>query len=150
MHGPRWRNNFEERGHRITVSRSAILDVLSKKRGHLTAEDVFFEVRKIQRGIGIATVYRTLDLLVQMGLVCKFDFGDGRAKYELISDKKGHHHHLICKNCGCVIDYDSFLDEETGLVKKIEKELSQKHGFKIDAHQLDFYGLCKNCQKEVK
>ncbi len=150
MHGPRWRNNFEERGYRITASRSAILDVLSKKRCHLTAEDVFFEVRKIQKGIGIATVYRTLDLLVQMGLVCKFDFGDGRARYELASGEKGHHHHLICRNCGRIINYDDFLTEETGLVKKIEKELSQKHSFEIDAHQLDFYGLCKDCQKEVK
>ena len=149
MPGPRWRGNFKERGHRMTGPRDAILDVVNKKQGHLTADDIFFEVRKSYPGIGIATIYRTLDLFVRMGLVNKFDFGGGKSRYEFASKEK-HHHHLVCKNCGRVVDYDSFLDEETELIKKIEAELNRKHDFKIDSHQLDFYGLCKSCQREVK
>jgi Fur family ferric uptake transcriptional regulator len=144
--GPWWHNKFSSEGLRLTLPRQAIMDILNKSNKHLSAEDIYFTVHKKYPGIGLTTIYRTLDLLLTMGVLYKFDFGDGKARYELISKMGEHHHHLICKRCGKIIDYDEFLEEEKGLVKKIENTLSKKHRFKIDSHQLHFYGLCSNCQ----
>ena len=141
---------LKESGYRLTMPRRIILDVLSKTSKHLSAEEIYIEAHKVYPNIGLTTVYRTLDLLAQMGLILKFDFGDNRARYELASgsDEKGHHHHIVCTGCGKVIDYDDFLDEETELVERAEKGLSEKFGFRVTNHVIQFYGLCSECQKE--
>ncbi|OGW40722.1 MAG: ferric uptake regulation protein [Nitrospirae bacterium RBG_13_39_12] len=147
---PWWQGKFRGCGYRLTIPRGAILDVLSKTSKHLSAEDVYLEVHKVYPSIGLTTVYRTLELLVQMGLVFKFDFGDGRARYELAEGPKGigHHHHLVCTGCGRVIDYTDFIDEEIELLKQTEKGLSKKYKFKITNHLVQFYGLCDKCKSE--
>jgi Fur family ferric uptake transcriptional regulator len=101
--------------------------------------------------IGLTTVYRTLDLLVQVGVVFKFDFGDGRARYELLDhfSKKAHHHHLICTSCKTIIDYDDFVHEELDLIQKTENALSERHNFQISGHMMQFYGLCDECRKRM-
>ena len=133
----------------MTVGREAILDILSRANDHLSAEETYMRVHRTYPAIGLASVYRTLDMLVDLGLVYKFDFGDGRARYELADEIKGkaHHHHLVCTNCGKVIDYTDFVDEELALLKKTEEALSQKHRFKIKNHLIQFYGLCPNCSR---
>ena len=145
-----WRGHFRDAGFRITVPRQTILEFLSKTKRHLSAEDIFIEVHKRYPAIGLTTVYRTLELLVNMGLVFKFDFGDGRARYELAEGPKAieHHHHLICTSCGRVIDYTAFVEQEIELVKKIEKELSRKYSFNINSHQIQFLGMCQECQNK--
>ena len=143
-----WRHRFDGHGYRLTVPREAILDVLHSTTDHLSAEDIYFIVHKAYPNIGLTTVYRTLELLVRMGLVFKFDFGDDRSRYELSEGPKGQrHHHLVCKRCGRVIDYTDFIEDELELVKRTEKGLSQKFGFKITNHVIQFCGLCANCQK---
>ena len=97
--------------------------------------------------MGLTTVYRTLELLVRMGIVSKFDFGDGRARYELAQGPRTkHHHHLVCTKCGRIIDYTDFINKEVELLNKTEKALSDKHKFKINSHQIYFLGLCERCQ----
>ncbi|MBN2406314.1 MAG: transcriptional repressor [Elusimicrobia bacterium] len=128
-----------------TVSRQAILDVFAKKSGHLTADDVYMCIRKNSPGMGIATVYRNLEFLREQGLLSKYNFGEGSAHYELNDDEREHHHHLICKSCGKVIDYSEFVDRELKLIKDTEKELSKKHKFDIESHELCFYGKCSSC-----
>ena len=141
-----WAHRFRGRGCRITVPRQAILDLLSSSSKHLSAEDIYLSVHKTCPGIGLTTVYRTLELLEQMELIHKFDFGDGRSRYELIEGPKStHHHHLICTGCGRVIDYSDFIEEELKLVKQVEDALSKKHNFKINTHKVHFYGLCSKC-----
>ncbi|GAG31027.1 unnamed protein product, partial [marine sediment metagenome] len=110
------------------------------------------KVHNIYPAIGLTTVYRTLDLLINMGLIFKFDFGDGRARYELTRGTKepSHHHHLICTKCGRIIDYTDFVDEELELLKKTEKELSRKCNFEIKNHTIQFYGLCDKCSDKEK
>lgn len=144
-----WQGKFRGCGYRFTVPRGAILDVLSATSRHLSAEDVYVEVHKNHPNIGLTTVYRTLELLIQMGLVSKSDFGDKRARYELNKDREGdnHHHHLVCTKCGRVIDYTEFIDDEVELLKKTEKGLSKKYDFKITDHLIQFYGLCDKCKK---
>ncbi|KPK96287.1 ferric uptake regulation protein [bacterium SM23_31] len=147
---PWWQGRFRGYGYRMTVPREAIVGVLSETSKHLSAEDIFLEVHKVYPSIGLTTIYRTLELLVQMGLVFKFDFGDKRARYELAEGPKGkrHHHHLVCIGCDTVIDYTDFIDEEIELLGQTEKGLSKKFNFKITNHLIQFYGLCKRCQNK--
>ena len=124
-----WHMRFIDAGFRMTLPRQAIMEVLSNTTEHLSAEEIYLKVRKRYPGIGLTTVYRTLDILVNMGLISKFDFGDGRARYELSETSKGpkpHHHHLVCRECGKIIDYTEFIDDEVELINNIQKKLSEK------------------------
>jgi len=143
---------FRGCGYRLTLPRQAILDILNKTAKHLSAEEIYHEVHKIHFSSGMATIYRTLELLVELGLVSKFDFGDGKARYELNkrAEDKEHHHHLVCVSCQRIINYTDFIDDEVELLKKTENSLSKKYNFKILKHIIQFYGLCDKCQSKVK
>lgn len=143
-----WRDRLAGRGARITGPRSVIIGVMQESEGHLSASEIYMKAHKINPGIGLTTVYRTLDILSQAGIVQKFDFGDGTARFELSDDpdKTGHHHHhLVCRSCGKIIDYSDFIKEEIEFIRKTEKELSKKHNFKIEYHMIRFYGTCGEC-----
>lgn len=149
--GKWWYGEFRGGGFRITIPRQIILQVLDEAKKHLSAEDIYLKVHQIYPTIGLTTVYRTLELLVSMGLVFKFDFGDGRARYELSrggKDTSSHHHHLICTNCGRIIDYNDFVEEELELIRKTEKELERKYNFVIKNHTIQFYGRCNKCNTD--
>ncbi|MCK4905118.1 transcriptional repressor [bacterium] len=138
---------FRHHGFRCTLPREVILDILYKTKSHLSAEDIYFKIHPLHPQIGLTTVYRTLDLLSRMGAITKFDFGDGKARYELIkTGNDSHHYHLVCRKCNRVVDYSDFVKEETRLIKEIGKELSKKYNFKIDSHQIHFQGLCNKCR----
>jgi len=145
-----WHGELRGCGYRVTIPRQIILQVLDESKGHLSAEDIYIKVHDIYPAIGLTTVYRTLELLVNMGLVAKFDFGDGRARYELTHGSKipVHHHHLVCTKCGRIINYTDFIDEEVELFKRTEKILSKKHNFDIKNHTVQFYGLCDKCSSK--
>jgi Fur family ferric uptake transcriptional regulator len=141
---------FKGCGYKITVGRQAILDILSKANKHLSAEDIYLKVHEVYPSVGLTTVYRTLDILQNLGLIIKHDFGDGRARFELSQGEKsdGHHHHLVCTNCNRVIEYKDFIDREVTLLKETEKELSKKYNFNITSHLIQFYGLCEKCNSK--
>jgi len=141
-----WRHRFRGCGYRLTFPRQTILEFLNKTSKHLSAKEIYSAIHKIYPTIGLATIYRTLDLLVQMGLLKKFDFGDGQSRYELASGIKKNHHHLVCIKCGKIIDYDDFVKEEIELVKKMEEALSKKYNFDIKDHKIQFYGVCDKCK----
>ena len=143
---PWWHGKFRGCGYRITLGREVILDILAKADTHLSAEDIYMKAHSQYPNIGLTTIYRTLDILANLGLIYKFDFGDGRARYELTKGPKGtHHHHLICTGCNRVIDYTDFINEEVELLRQTEKGLSKKYNFKIINHLIQFYGLCSKC-----
>ncbi len=145
-----WHSRLRGGGYRLTVPRRAILALLGKTSKHLSAEEIYIAVRKTYPAIGLTTVYRTLEVLVEMGIVSKLDFGQGRARYELRGRpfEEIHHHHLICKGCNKVIDYTDFVKEERGLIEKTEKFLERKYNFEINEHRLQFYGLCNKCKRK--
>lgn len=146
---PCWHKRFRGCGYRLTIPRQAIIDVLHKTNKHLSAEDVYLEVHKSFPQVGLTTVYRTLELLAQMDIIFRSDFGDGRARYELVEGPKGaHHHHLICTGCKKVIDYSEFIEDEIEFLKRAEKGLAKKHNFDIKNHLIQFYGLCEKCKKK--
>ena len=136
-----------ESGYRMTSARKAIFDVLSQTRGHLSAEEIYMKVHAFYPSIGLASVYRTLQILVNIGLIFKFDFGDGRARFEVVEGPSGrdHHHHFICNSCGRVIDYSDFIAEEVAFLKKVEEGLAKKYEFRITNHNIQFYGICNTC-----
>lgn len=144
---PRWAGRFKGCGYRLTIPRQAVYEVLRRTEKHLSADDVFMEVRKLYPGVGLTSIYRTLELLVKIGDVTKFDFGDGRSRYELGENAKGigHHHHLVCTGCGRIVDYTDFIKDEIELLQRTEKGLSKKFNFKIKNHLIQFYGLCEKC-----
>lgn len=146
MGPPWWHGRLKGCGYRITIGRQAILDILAAEESHLSAEDIYTRIRKACPGIGLTTVYRTIDILNDMGLVHRLDFGDGRSRYELAEGpKKRHHHHLICTGCNKAINYTDFIEEEIKLLKETEKGLSKKYKFRITGHRIEFYGLCERC-----
>ncbi|HBE72948.1 MAG TPA: ferric uptake regulation protein [candidate division Zixibacteria bacterium] len=136
-------------GQRLTAPRQAIYQALSGAQGHLSADEIFLRVRGRMPGIGLATVYRNLELLRTGGHIRSVDAGDGKARYELhqAAGGPGHHHHLICRQCGQVIDYMDFEKDELALVKKLETQLSGKYKYQIAEHDITFYGTCPNCAK---
>ncbi|HOJ30561.1 MAG TPA: Fur family transcriptional regulator [bacterium] len=151
--GPPWAHKlFRGHGLRCTLPRDVILNFLLNTEEHLSAEDIYIHIHKKHPDIGLTTVYRTLEVLNRMGIIEKFDFGDRRARYEVVHHvhDKGHHHHIVCKTCGRIQDYQDFMEEETQLIKKIEKKLEQKHNFNITGHMIQFYGLCPECSKKMK
>jgi len=144
---PWWHVKLRAWGHRTTIPRNAVIELLDRSTKHPSAEEIYLAVHRTHPGIGLTTVYRTLELIEQMGIIRKLFFGDGWSRYE-ISDGPHwrYHHHLFCMKCGKVMDYTDFVTEQQRLLKKIGEVLSKKYKFKISTHQLHFYGLCQKCR----
>lgn len=142
-----WEKEFDYFNKRVTPYRRAIIEIFEEEGRHLSAEEVYILLKKKQEKVGIATVYRNLDLLSRMGLLHRVNFGDGKEHYEMTRVSPGqHHHHLVCTRCGKVVDYSELVGEEHEFLNRLEKKLSNKHGFLIQSHQIYFYGLCEDCK----
>ena len=138
--------NGEHKETHISKKRLLILDALKENRCmHLTAEEIYKLVCKTDKNIGIATVYRNLKFLEDSGYIKRAYISDNlSACYELHKENDKHsHHHLICKFCGNVIDF------EEDLLDAIEKIVTVTTGFEICDHSLVFYGKCKKCKRSV-
>jgi Fur family ferric uptake transcriptional regulator len=139
-------------GHRMTAGREAILDVLAETAEHMSAEDVYLKVHAQKPSIGLTTVYRTLDLLVSIGMVAKCDFGDGRSRFELLQGPKcvKYHHHLVCSSCSRIIEYSDFIDEEIAILQSLQEKLAKKYDFVITNHLVQYCGVCAQCVAEKR
>ncbi len=133
---------LDAKGLRPTRQREAVISALAEtERRHLSAEEIWQTVARGQKGIGLATVYRTLSLLESAGIIDSAEFGDGKSRYELCDRPGAHtHHHLICTRCGKVEEV------EQDLLNQIEQFVESRHGFRIDDHVLKLYGLCSSCR----
>ncbi|MBR2214646.1 MAG: transcriptional repressor [Selenomonadaceae bacterium] len=130
--------------HKLTPRRQLVLQIILDRPGeHLSAEDVHYILREQKSEIGLATVYRSLELLSELGILQKIEFGDGCSRYELNATDPSthHHHHLICVKCGKVTEFDKDLLED------LEAHIEKKSGFHILDHQVKFFGLCKECRE---
>lgn len=138
------KDRLAELEYKFTPQRRAVIEVfLNNLSLHLSADEVYDLVRNEYPEIGIATVYRTLDLLVKLDVLQKLNFGDGCSRYEL-SQSEHHHHHLICLKCGKLIE----VAED--LLEKLEETITKENQFEIINHQLKFYGYCSNCRIKVE
>ena len=142
---------IRNRGLRMTMPRQQVARVLEQADGYLSAEQIYSIIKEDYPAIGLATVYRTLVLLDEMGIVNRYNFGEGRARYIAAEDQTAEHHHqLVCERCYKVIKYSDFIEDERELYQKVESVLSEKHGFEIKRHIVQFYGLCPDCRKETE
>lgn len=137
----RLKEQLKAEGYKLTPQRRAVLDVIIDNEGkHLTTEEIYDIVKANCPEIGLATVYRTLQLLEKMGVVYKMNFDDGCNRYELIHNYENHqHHHLICVNCGNVEEV------EDDLLGTLEENIEKKYKFKITNHSVKFFGYCSKC-----
>ncbi|WP_424767161.1 Fur family transcriptional regulator [Paenibacillus sp. sgz302251] len=128
-------------GYKLTTQRGIILRVLlENEQDHLSAEGVFMLVKMKFSEIGLATVYRTLELLADLNIVQKMNFGDGVARYDLRGEDHEHmHHHLICDECG------SLHEIKEDWLFELEQRLEREYGFTVTDHRLDFTGTYKQC-----
>ena len=127
---------LRSRGYRLTNQRRAIVRELESGR-HLSAEEMYDHLRGEHPELGLSTVYRTLDLLTELGVARKDDFGEGYSRYELATERM--HHHARCEECGRVIEFNEELMEYLAL--QVERET----GFVTDWHEITLHGRCAEC-----
>lgn len=131
---------LQREARKITGPRAAILEILRHHPHPLTIKEIFAALPKGK--CDLATIYRAMQLLEKMGMVKRFDFGDGTARFELLVEgDDGHHHHLICTRCTSVVEIQECF---TGA---IEKKIAQTNGYAGVTHRLEFFGICPECQK---
>lgn len=140
----RIKDQLHEASYKLTPQREATVTVLLENEAdHLSAEDVFLKVKEKSPEIGLATVYRTLELLAELKVVDKINFGDGVARFDLRKEGAKHfHHHLVCMNCGAVEEI------EEDLLEDVEKKVERDYHFHIMDHRLTFHGICKVCTEK--
>lgn len=136
------KQQLQAQAYKLTPQREATLRVLLEhEKAHLSAEDVFMLVKDKSPDIGLATVYRTLELLSELHVVEKMNFGDGVARYDLRDENnRHHHHHLICVQCGSV---EEIMEDWLG---PLEERLEREYHFSVLDHRLDFQGVCRKCR----
>ncbi|MCT7564239.1 Fur family transcriptional regulator [Aliarcobacter butzleri] len=135
------RKIVKQKGLKYTEQREIVLSILLHAKEHLTAEEIYNQIKKDYptSNVGIATVYRALSFLEEVDLITSITFGTEGKKYE--SNSKSHHDHLICTQCARIIE---FIDEE---IEKRQEKIAKNNKFKITSHTMQLYGICENCQK---
>ena len=132
-------SELSEQGYRLTPQRLMILSAIEDTDSHISAEEIYTQVVAKYPNVNISTVYRTLELLKRLGLVTETDMGGGRVRYHPVD--KGHHHHLVCQECGAITD----LDES--VLASIKNTLLHEYKFIADLRHLAIFGCCVNCSK---
>jgi Fe2+ or Zn2+ uptake regulation protein len=133
---------FDEAGYRLTAPRLALAELVADQDGHFTASDLAAIARDRRVGVSRATLFRALDLMVELGVVERLDLPNGDHTY--VSCARSHHHHVVCSRCGRTAEVD-----DSGLNQAVH-EIERSSGFRIDAHRLELFGLCRRCQAQSK
>ncbi len=132
------REAFQDAGRRLTSQRRLILDVLKECDEHLEADAIHDRAKTDAPGLSLATVYRTLALLKEMGLIEEHRLGEGHSHYEAVQEEP--HYHFTCQRCGKVIEFD------TSLVTRVKHDLCEQEGVRITNSHLHLIGYCRDCQ----
>lgn len=135
-----YRDRFKE--YKMTPQRRLILETLLENQDHhLSAEELYKLVHQKDEEVGLATIYRTLELLDELQIVHKLNFGDGRSRYELTQPHtdQHHHHHLVCLRC------QEIYEVKEDLLHQLEALIEREHGFQIQDHRVSFFGYCRDC-----
>ncbi len=133
-------NKLKSGGHRITPAREQIVEIFINSTTPISAGDLIESFKILNIPVNKTTIYRELDFLLRENLLQEIEFGEGKKRYELKTSH--HHHHIICLNCRKVEDVDLEVD-----LHDEEKKIEKASGYKINYHSLEFFGICKNCQK---
>jgi Fur family transcriptional regulator, ferric uptake regulator len=130
---------LRRKSHKVTGPRQAVLNLLRGQAHPMSAKEIFAALPR--KECDLVTVYRSMRLLEKMGMVKRFDFGDGTARFELLEEgDDGHHHHLVCIRCAEIVELNECSMTE------LEERIAARNGFKAVTHKLEFFGLCPECQ----
>ncbi|MBK8869940.1 MAG: transcriptional repressor [Elusimicrobia bacterium] len=132
------RQSIKSRGLKDTAQREGIVRFLAGAKGHLTQEEIFKALREREPGLGRATVFRTVKLLEEIGLVTRVTFADGVARYEFAYGRP-HHDHMICVTCGVALEFSS------PAIERLQTRLAKARNFKVRWHRHEMFGLCARC-----
>lgn len=135
----RFRRFLRDHRQPVTRPRDCVAEVVLGSDDHLSVDQIRRALRDQDEPVGLATIYRTLDLLVKSGLVRAHDFGQGFRRYEPMP-AQAHHHHLICVRCSKV---EEFAHER---LERMLPIIADEHGFQPERHRLEIYGVCRECQ----
>lgn len=133
-------HRLRDAGYKITPPRLAVLEVIQREDEHLNPNEILAQAQAIHPQTGRATVYRTLELLTNLGIVRPIYVGDSGPTY---IRAEGGHHHLVCSRCGRILDFEQCVADS------MERELEARFGFQIKSHLLEFYGLCAVCRDDI-
>ena len=122
--------------------RDLIFNHITQIQGHFTADEIYQALFKIDSEIGIATVYRTIRMLLDWGVLVEHTFGEKKGFFEVIDMKSKHHDHLICNLCGKIIEF------QCDIIEDYQQRIAIQHQFQIKSHKLEIYGICNQCQQQ--
>jgi Fe2+ or Zn2+ uptake regulation protein len=128
-------------GYRLTAPRRAVADLIAEYDGHFTASELVMAARQRRLGISRATLFRALDLLIELGVVERIDLPSGEHAY--VPCARAHHHHVVCSRCGRTAEV-----EDCGVAEAVQ-EVARRSGYRIDSHRLELFGLCRHCQAKT-
>ena len=148
MNEEKLKDLLREKGLKVTSQRLMVLNILSAHGDeHLTVEEIYDLAKEESPEIGLATIYRTVQVLLELHVIEKVTFDDGFARYELNGEETGsghRHHHAICTQCGKVYSL------ETDLLDTLEKQVFESLGFEVTDHEVKLYGLCSACRRKAQ
>jgi len=130
---------LKSKGRRLTKVRRELIEYILSIKDHWTIQDLGDRVAKEHPSIGIATVYRTVNLLVEEGSITRTVTDSGVARFEVTP--KSHHDHLSCVRCGKIVEF------ENDQIEKLQEKIARENGFKLTDHRMELFGECKDCQK---
>ncbi|ARQ99213.1 iron-regulated membrane protein [Campylobacter devanensis] len=138
----RFKRVLRDNGLKYTKQREVLLQTLYNNSEHFTPEQLYLYIKERHPGlnVGIATVYRSLNLLEESGMVTSISFGVQGKKFELAN--KPHHDHMICRQCGVIVEF------EDQIIEKRQLAIAKEHGFKLTGHIMQLYGVCGECNKQ--
>jgi Fur family ferric uptake transcriptional regulator len=136
--GERLASGLRKKGYRVTPQRGVILEIIAHNEAHQSVQEVFIQAEKSLPGLAIATVYRTLDVLNEAGLVDIFSTNADIVRFSL-RDPDHPHYHLVCRNC------DRILELEPDLIDELALTLEREHGFLLDSSHMTLTGICRDC-----
>lgn len=134
-----FKQHLRKSGLKSTSQRDVIARVFFASDTHISVEELYNEVKRVNARIGYATVYRTMKLLTECGLAIERHFRDGEARYERAEDS--HHDHLICEACGKIVEFE----EEQ--IEVLQRQVARRLGFELRGHKMELYGVCRDCRR---
>ena len=135
-----FRQWIKEQGLKATAQREDIAQVFFSVKRHISVEELYSEVRRVNPRVGYATVYRTLKLLKECGLAAERHFADGQARFENL-EAEHHHDHIICERCGRILE---FVQPQ---IEQLQEKVAQRFGFVATMHKMEIYGICQECRE---
>ena len=142
-----WREHalgtLDDAGYRRGEARGAVVELLAQQPCALTAQEIGDALRRRQRAVGLASVYRALEVLTELKLIQRLEMGQGVSRYEPVDPSGEHHHHMVCDRCGAVVPFD-----DSELERALER-LSRRLEFEVDEHDVVLRGACTACRERA-